>query len=75
VATRRRPRRRRDQGISTLLTTWITPSGVPLLNTLLVLLAVVVMAAHGVVKLVLLPFQALRGLFQQNAKPAQITAR
>ncbi|MCJ2116561.1 hypothetical protein MKK65_08205 [Methylobacterium sp. J-001] len=45
-------------------------------NTLLALLAVfVVMAAHGVAKLVLLPFRALRGLFRHSAKPAQVTAR
>ncbi|MCJ2124792.1 hypothetical protein [Methylobacterium sp. J-077] len=45
-------------------------------NTLLALLAiVVVMAAHGVAKVVLLPFRALRGLFQHNAKPARVTAR
>lgn len=45
-------------------------------NTLLALLAVVVvMAAHGVAKLVLLPFRALRGLFRHSAKPAPITVR
>ena len=43
-------------------------------NTLLALLAVVVvMAAHGVAKLVLLPFRALRGLFRHRRKPAQVT--
>lgn len=55
----------------------ITPPGVRrVLNTLLALLAVVVvMAAHGLAKLVLLPFRALRGLFRHSAKPAPITAR
>jgi hypothetical protein len=44
------------------------------LNTILALLAVaVVMAAHGVAKLVLLPFRALRGLFRHGRKPAQVT--
>ena len=47
-----------------------------MLNTLLALLAVAaVMAAHGVAKLVLLPFRALRGLFQHKALPAPLTAR
>ena len=46
------------------------------MNTLLALLAiVVVMVAHGVAKLVLLPFRALRGLFRHSAKPVQVTAR
>lgn len=54
----------------------ITPPGVRrVLNTLLALLAVVVMAAHGLAKLVLLPFRALRRLFRNSAKPAPITAR
>ena len=55
----------------------ITPPGVPcVLNTLLALLAVVVvMAAHGVAKMVLLPFRALRGLFRHSAKPARLTVR
>ncbi|WP_187278623.1 hypothetical protein [Methylobacterium sp. WL64] len=45
-------------------------------NTLLALLAVVVvMVAHAVLKLLLLPFRALRGLFRHSAKPAQITVR
>lgn len=54
----------------------ITPLGVRrVLNTLFALLAVVVvMAAHGVAKLALLPFQALRGLFRHSAEPAQVTA-
>lgn len=42
-------------------------------STLLALLAVVVMAAHGVAKLVLLPFRTLRGLIQHGRKPAQVT--
>ncbi|WP_187278601.1 MULTISPECIES: hypothetical protein [unclassified Methylobacterium] len=47
-----------------------------MLNTLLALLAVVVvMAAHGVAKMVLLPFRALRGLFRHSAKPARLTVR
>jgi hypothetical protein len=47
-----------------------------MLNTLLALLAVVVvMIAHGVAKLVLLPFRALRGLLRHKAPPAQLTAR
>lgn len=37
------------------------------------LAVIVVMAAHGVAKLVLLPFQALRGLFRHGAKPVQVT--
>jgi hypothetical protein len=55
----------------------ITPLGAPhVRNTLLALLAVVVvMAAHGVAKLVLLPFRLLRGLFRHSAKPAQIAVR
>ena len=55
----------------------IAPLGVPRMrNTLLSLLAVVVvMAAHSVAKLVLLPFRLLRGLFRHSAKPAQITVR
>ncbi|MCJ2124769.1 hypothetical protein [Methylobacterium sp. J-077] len=45
-------------------------------NTLLALLAVAtVMVAHGLAKLVLLPFRLLRGLFRHSAKPAQVTAR
>ena len=44
-------------------------------NTLLALLAVIlVMAAHGVAKLVLLPFRAIRGLFRHKAPPAHVTA-
>ena len=47
-----------------------------MLSTLLALLAVAfVMAAHGVAKLMLLPFRALRGLFRHKALPAQLTAR
>ncbi|MGU3282232.1 hypothetical protein [Methylobacterium mesophilicum] len=43
-------------------------------NTLLALLAlVVVMTAHGVAKLMLLPFRVLRGLFRHRRKPAQVT--
>jgi hypothetical protein len=45
------------------------------LNTLLAVLAVVVvMLAHGVAKLVLLPFRALRGLFRHKAAPIRVTA-
>lgn len=45
------------------------------LNTLLALLAIaVVMLAHGVAKLVLLPFRALRGLFRHSSKRARVTA-
>ncbi|MGU3664931.1 hypothetical protein ACLBX9_12160 [Methylobacterium sp. A49B] len=45
-----------------------------MLNTLLALLAVVVvMAAHGIAKLVLLPFRTLRGLFRHNPMPNQVT--
>ena len=47
-----------------------------MLNTLLALLAVlVVMAAHGVAKLVLLPFRALRDLFRYKGPQAQLMAR
>ena len=51
--------------------------GVPnVLNTLLALLAVaVVMAAHGLAKLVLLPFRTLRGLFRHKGLQAQLIAR
>jgi hypothetical protein len=46
-----------------------------LLNTLLAVLAVVaVMAVHAVLKLLLLPFRALRGLFRHTPKPARVTA-
>lgn len=46
------------------------------LNTLLALLAVaVVMAAHGLAKLVLLPFWVLGGLFRHKGSQAQLTAR
>lgn len=46
-----------------------------MLNTLLAVLAVVVvMLAHGVAKLVLLPFRALRGLFRHKAAPIRVTA-
>ncbi|WP_244020865.1 hypothetical protein [Methylobacterium sp. J-048] len=45
-----------------------------MLNTLLALLAVViVMAAHVVATLVLLPFRALRGLFRHSSKRARVT--
>ena len=44
-------------------------------NTLLALLAVAtVMVAHGLVKLLLLPFRALRGLFRNSPKPTRVTA-
>ncbi|MBE7157766.1 MAG: hypothetical protein INR62_04920 [Rhodospirillales bacterium] len=47
-----------------------------MLNTLLALLAVVVvMAVHGVVRLLSLPFRAVRGLFRHSTRPAQLTAR
>jgi hypothetical protein len=46
------------------------------LNTILALLAVVaVMLVHGLVKLILLPFRILRGLFRHAAKPSRLTAR
>ncbi|WP_187278923.1 hypothetical protein [Methylobacterium sp. WL2] len=45
-----------------------------MLNTLLALLAVVVvMAAHAVAKLVLLPFRVLRGLFRHKASLVRLT--
>ena len=45
-----------------------------MVNTLLALLAVVaVMAAHGVYKLVLLPFRAVRALFRRRPLPARVT--
>jgi hypothetical protein len=44
-------------------------------NTLLALLAVAtVMVTHGLVKLVLLPFRVLRGLFRHSPKPARVKA-
>jgi hypothetical protein len=44
------------------------------LNTLLALLAVVVvMAAHAVYRLVRLPFRLLRGLFRHKARLTRIT--
>ena len=47
-----------------------------MLNTLLALLAVaIVVAAHGVSKLVLLPVRSMRGLFQHKGPHAQLTAR
>ena len=47
-----------------------------MLNILLALLAVaVVMAAHGIAKLVLLPFRTLRGLFRHKGLQAQLIAR
>ena len=47
-----------------------------LLNTLLALLAVVVvMAIHGVVRLVFLPFRAVRALFRHGPAQSQLTAR
>lgn len=47
-----------------------------MLNTLLALLAVLaVMLAHGIAKLILLPFRILRGLFRHAAKPSRVTAR
>ena len=46
-----------------------------MLNTLLALLTIaVVMLAHGVAKLVLLPFRALRGLFRHSSKRDRVTA-
>lgn len=52
-------------------------SGVPaLLNTILALLAVlVVMAAHATYKLVRLPFRLLHGLFRHKSSSAQVAAR
>ena len=45
-------------------------------DTLLALLAVAtVMVAHAVLKLLMLPFRALLGLFRHSAKPAPITVR
>jgi hypothetical protein len=47
-----------------------------LLNTLLALLTVVViMAVHGVVRLLTLPFRAVRALFRHDARPASLTSR
>ncbi|MCJ2121025.1 hypothetical protein [Methylobacterium sp. J-077] len=46
-----------------------------MLNTLLALLAVVVvMLAHGVARLVLLPFRVVRSLFRHTPKRARVTA-
>ena len=46
-----------------------------MLNTLFALLAVaVVMAVHGVAKLVLLPFRALGGLFRHKSPQGHVTA-
>ncbi|EIZ81852.1 hypothetical protein WYO_5440 [Methylobacterium sp. GXF4] len=46
-----------------------------MLNTLLAVLAVVVvMLAHGVARLVLLPFRVVRGLFRHSSKRARVTA-
>ncbi|MHC2109059.1 hypothetical protein [Methylobacterium sp. CM6246] len=43
-------------------------------NTLLAVLAVVVvMAAHAVAKLVLLPFRVLRSLFRHKTSPVRLT--
>ncbi|WP_200905645.1 hypothetical protein [Methylobacterium sp. ARG-1] len=45
-------------------------------NTLLALLAVAtVMVANAVLKLLLLPLRALRGLSRHSAKPVQVTSR
>lgn len=45
-------------------------------NTLLALLAVAtVMAVHAVLKLLLLPFRTLRGLFRHKTPSAHVTAR
>lgn len=54
----------------------IEPLGVcRVLNTLLAVLAVVVvMLAHGVARLVLLPFRVVRGLFRHSSKRARVTA-
>lgn len=53
----------------------IEPLGVCcVLNTLLAVLAVVVvMLAHGVARLVLLPFRVVRGLFRHSSKRARVT--
>lgn len=49
--------------------------GITMINTLLALLAVVaVMLVHGVAKLVLLPFRAVRALFRHSPRPATVTA-
>ena len=47
-----------------------------MLNTLLAVLAVVVvMAVHSVVRLLTLPFRAVRALFRHSVAPVQLTAR
>lgn len=47
-----------------------------MLNIALALLAVaVVMAVHSVVRLLTLPFRAVRALFRHDARPAPLTAR
>lgn len=49
---------------------------VALLNTLLALLAVVVvMAVHAVFRLLTLPFRAVRALFRHSVAPVPLTAR
>ena len=46
-----------------------------LLNTILALLAVVaVMAVHGLLRLLLMPFRILRGLFRHSSRNARVTA-
>ena len=43
-----------------------------MLNTFLAILAVLtVMVAHALIKLVFLPFRAIRGLFRHTAAPAR----
>ena len=47
-----------------------------MLNTILALLAVVVvMAVHGVVRMLTLPFRAVRALFRHSAATVQLAAR
>jgi hypothetical protein len=47
-----------------------------MLNTILALLAVVVvMAVHGVFQLLTLPFRAVRALFRHSPARAPLTAR
>lgn len=50
--------------------------GAATINTLLAVLAVVVvMVVHAVCKLLLMPFRILRGLFRHRPKRAELTAR
>ena len=50
--------------------------GRDVIDTFLALLVVtVVLAVHGVIKLLLMPFRLLRGLFRYRSKPAPLTAR